>query len=84
LQQAPEYRPVIVAAIEKYAPAALAAVSPPDEQVEIILRRHEDPWKTPRFALDSLAKKLKVIGLKMELPALPTSGAASGKRGALP
>jgi ribonucleoside-diphosphate reductase beta chain len=65
------YAPVIQAAIEKYAPRALAAITPADEQIPHILAMQEDPWATPRFALDSLRKKLKVVGLGMTLPEVP-------------
>ena len=57
--------------IEKYAPIALEAISPAREQVEIMLANGEDPWVTPRYAQESLAKKLKVIGLSMKLPPVP-------------
>lgn len=57
--------------IEKYAPTALEAISPAPEQVGIMLANGEDPWVTPRYAQDSLAKKLKVIGLSMKLPPVP-------------
>lgn len=57
--------------IEKYMPTALEAISPAPEQVGIMLANGEDPWVTPRYAQDSLAKKLKVIGLSMKLPPVP-------------
>lgn len=84
LQTTPEYIPVIVASLEKYAPAALTAVAPAAKDVQMLLDKREDPWKTPRYARDSLAKKLKVIGLNIALPPLPTYEAALGKRGSLP
>jgi len=31
----------------------------------------QDPWVSPRYALDSLRKKVKVIGLSMDLPVVP-------------
>lgn len=65
------YAQTIQAAIEKYAPRALKAITPADEQVARFLEAHEDPWVTPRFALDSLRKKLKVVGLSMALPEVP-------------
>jgi ribonucleoside-diphosphate reductase beta chain len=71
LQRDAEYLPVVAAALEKYAPAALAAVTPPDEIVQAMLAKGEDPWKTPRYAHDSLRKKLRVVGLNIELPTLP-------------
>ncbi len=62
---------VVQAAIEKYAPTALLAITPPDEQITRILEAGEDPWFTPRFAQDSLRKKLKVVGLSMSIPEVP-------------
>ncbi len=62
---------VVQAAIEKYAPTALTAITPAAEQIQNILAMGDDPWVTPRFAQDSLRKKLKVIGLSMPLPEVP-------------
>src|SRR6266496_921942 len=57
--------------IEKYTPTALEGITPAQEQIQIMLANGDDPWMTPRYAQDSLAKKLKVIGLSMKLPPLP-------------
>jgi len=65
------YASVVQATIAKYAPAALAAITPGEEQIQNILGMGEDPWVTPRFAQDSLRKKLKVIGLSMPVPEVP-------------
>lgn len=62
---------VVQASINKYAPVALTALTPSDEYIPNILAQKADPWVTPRYALDSLRKKLKVIGLNMELPNVP-------------
>src|SRR5216684_6585685 len=62
---------VVQAAINKYAPIALTALTPADEYIPNILAMQADPWVTPRYAQDSLRKKLKVIGLSMELPPVP-------------
>src|SRR5438128_65030 len=56
---------VVHDAIEKYAQTAIEAISPAQEQVANILAAGQDPWVTPRYAQDSLRKKLKVIGLEM-------------------
>src|SRR5579859_2663223 len=61
----------IKASIDKYAPVALTALTPADEYIPNILAMQEDPWVTPRYALDSLRKKIKVVGLSMELPVVP-------------
>lgn len=58
-------------ALNKYVPTALEAVSPEQEQIQQILEQGQDPWLTPRYAVESLTKKLKVIGLSMELPVVP-------------
>lgn len=65
------YAQVIQEAIEKYTPRALQAISPAEDQIQRMLDMHEDPWVTPRFAQDSLRKKLKVVGLSMALPEVP-------------
>ncbi len=57
--------------IEKYTPIALEAISPASEQIQAMLTNGEDPWMTPRYAQESLGKKLKVIGLSMKLPPVP-------------
>jgi len=65
------YAKVVQAAVEKYAQTALAAITPEEEQIKNILAMGQDPWATPRFAQDSLRKKLKVVGLSMSLPEVP-------------
>jgi ribonucleoside-diphosphate reductase beta chain len=62
---------VVQAAVNKYAPVALTALTPRDEVIPNILAAQADPWVTPRYAQDSLRKKLKVMGLAMELPTVP-------------
>jgi ribonucleoside-diphosphate reductase beta chain len=61
---------VVQAAIEKYAPISIEAISPAPEQVQRMLANGLDPWMTPRYAVESLTKKLRVIGLDMK-PKLP-------------
>jgi ribonucleoside-diphosphate reductase beta chain len=61
----------VKAAIDTYAPVAFTALTPADEFIPNILAMQADPWVTPRYAQDSLRKKIKVIGLSMELPAVP-------------
>jgi len=58
-------------AIARLAPIALEALSPDPAQVPQILEAGGDPWLTPRYAQESLKKKLKVIGLSMNVPAVP-------------
>jgi ribonucleoside-diphosphate reductase beta chain len=65
------YAKVIQSAIEKYIPRALSAITPDDEQIPRILEQQQDPWVTPRFAVESLRKKLKVVGLSMPIPEIP-------------
>jgi ribonucleoside-diphosphate reductase beta chain len=71
IQRDHAYAKVVQATVEKYAPTALTAITPADEQIQNILSLGEDPWLTPRFAQDSLRKKLKVVGLSMPLPEVP-------------
>src|SRR5438477_192723 len=62
---------VVKAAIDKYAQVAFTALTPADENIPDILAMQQDPWVSPRYALDSLSKKIKVIGLSMDLPVVP-------------
>ena len=62
---------VVKAAIDKYAQVAFTALTPADENIPDILAMQQDPWVSPRYALDSLRKKIKVIGLSMDLPVVP-------------
>ncbi|HEX4716439.1 MAG TPA: ribonucleotide-diphosphate reductase subunit beta, partial [Ktedonobacteraceae bacterium] len=54
IQRDHAYAKVVQATVEKYAPTALTAITPADEQIQNILSMGEDPWLTPRFAQDSL------------------------------
>ncbi len=72
LQQDAAYGEVIRTAIHTYAPAAIDALAPKEADIPDLLIRHEDPWLTQRYGQNSLAKKLKVIGLSMELPVVPS------------
>lgn len=71
IQRDPAHASVVRAAIEKYAPPALAALRPPDDVIPAMFAMQLDPWTTQRYGLESLRKKLKVIGLSMELPGVP-------------
>ncbi len=64
---------VVHDSINRYAPTAIEAISPAPEQVQRMLNNHLDPWVTPRYAVESLAKKLRVIGLSLSLnlPEIP-------------
>jgi ribonucleoside-diphosphate reductase beta chain len=64
---------VVHDALKKYAQTAIEAITPAPEQIKNMLAQGMDPWVTPRYAQDSLRKKLKVIGLEMELPEVPPS-----------
>ncbi len=65
------YAEVVHDALNKYAPTALEAITPAQEAIDSMLGRGEDPWVSPRYAVESLQKKLKVIGLSMPLPTVP-------------
>ena len=58
-------------ALNKYVPTALEAITPAQEQIQQILEQGQDPWLSPRYAVESLTKKLRVICLSMELPVMP-------------
>ena len=64
---------VIDAAIDKYAPIAIRGISPHPDVVQRVLAMGGDPWVSPRYAMDSLTKKLRVIGLRIsaKLPEIP-------------
>ena len=71
IHQDAAYASFVQDAVEKYTPVALEAIAPTPEQVQNILAMGNDPWMTPRYAVESLGKKLKVIGLSMKLPTVP-------------
>ncbi len=54
-------------ALNKYAPVALGAIMPDPSQVPNILASGGDPYVSPRYAQESLQKKLRVIGLSMDV-----------------
>jgi ribonucleoside-diphosphate reductase beta chain len=65
------YANVIHDTINRLTPTALKGISPREEDVPRILEMGQDPWVSPRYAIESLRKKLKVVGLSMELPTVP-------------
>ena len=71
IQQDPSNARIVHDTIEKYTPIALEAISPAPEQIQIMMANGDDPWMTPRYAQESLVKKLKVIGMSMKLPPVP-------------
>ena len=62
---------IVHTTVNKYLPISLQGITPAEQYIPNILEMQQDPWVTPRYALDSLRKKLKVIGLGMELPTVP-------------
>lgn len=68
IQRDNDYARVVQATLQKYAAIALQALAPLQAQIPFMQARGLDPWATPRFAQESLRKKLKVIGLSMKLP----------------
>ncbi len=71
VQKDSSYARVVHDAIEHYAPIAIQSLTPADAFIPNILAMQGDPWITPRYAADSLRKKLKVIGLSMPVPEVP-------------
>src|SRR5215471_5379559 len=65
IQRDAAHAQVVHDTIDKYAPIAFEAIAPAPEQMQTILAMGQDPWVTPRYAQESLGKKLKVMGLSM-------------------
>ncbi len=61
---------VVQNAINTYAPVALDALGPVESLVPFMLERQEDPWEAQRYGLESLEKKLRVIGANTEVPSV--------------
>lgn len=75
IQRDHAYASVVQTAIEKYATTAVQATMPTNLQIAYFQSRNYDPWLAARFAQSSLRKKLKVIGLNMNLPEVPLQAA---------
>jgi ribonucleoside-diphosphate reductase beta chain len=75
LQRDPAYARVVQATVEKYATTAVQATMPTSVQIAYLTSQNLDPWVTPRFAQESLRKKLKVVGLNMNVPDVPLQAA---------
>ena len=61
----------VYTAVNKYAPIAIDSLTPVAEGIQMMLEQKMDPWQTPRYGAESLRKKLKVIGISMEIPSVP-------------
>ncbi len=73
IHQNSDYAKVVQDSINKYAPTAIEGISPDADTVKRILEMGGDPWVSPRYAMESLTKKLKVIGIRIgsSLPTIP-------------
>jgi len=71
IQRDAVYAQVVANTVNKYAPTAIDAISASAEDIPRIIAMGQDPWRGPRYAQDSLRKKLKGVGLDMELPLAP-------------
>jgi ribonucleoside-diphosphate reductase beta chain len=71
IQQDAAHTGQMQAALAGFAPQAIQALMPREEMIADMLALGEDPWRRARYARQSLQKKLKVIGLGMELAAIP-------------
>lgn len=71
IQRDSENAKAVFNAVNKYATLSIEAISPAPEQISYMLANQQDPWRSPRYGVESLAKKLKVIGLSMEIPSVP-------------
>jgi ribonucleoside-diphosphate reductase beta chain len=67
----PKYAQIVYKTISRHIANAFQSVALPEDRIEALLAEKEDPWETPRYARRSLEKKLRVIGLNIELPELP-------------
>lgn len=68
IQHDQRYASVIQTSIEKYAPSALRAASPTNALFAKLQVQGINTLNSTQFARESLRKKLKVIGLNMQLP----------------
>jgi ribonucleoside-diphosphate reductase beta chain len=75
IQQDPAYAAVVHRALATYAPLALDALAPTEGGAVGELDPEEDPWQPQRYGYRSLSKKLKVIGLTVDLSAFVAPGA---------
>ncbi|HEU5376090.1 MAG TPA: ribonucleotide-diphosphate reductase subunit beta [Ktedonobacteraceae bacterium] len=73
LQRDPSCARVVRDALSHYAPIALEGLTPAAEMIQRMQAEGDDPWKAFRYGRTSLGKKLKVIGLEVALPEVPTS-----------
>jgi ribonucleoside-diphosphate reductase beta chain len=71
-QRDPAFAAIVRDAIDHYAPIAVEALTPTDEMMQQMLAEGDDPWKALRYGHTSLTKKLKVIGLDVKLPPIPS------------
>jgi ribonucleotide reductase beta subunit family protein with ferritin-like domain len=71
IQRDHTYARVVQATIEKYATAGVQATMPTNLMMTYFQSHNYDPWLPARYAQGSLRKKLKVIGLNMDLPEIP-------------
>src|SRR5215467_2950154 len=71
IQRNGAYARVVANTVNKYAPTAVDAISPTNDDVPRIIAMGQDPWRGPRYAQDSLRKKLKVIVLDIKMPRPP-------------
>jgi ribonucleoside-diphosphate reductase beta chain len=62
-----KYASVVANVINMYGPGAIMGLIGSDEEVQLALANGRDPWETARYGANSLRKKLKVIGLEMNL-----------------
>lgn len=64
-----EYARTVYNTLHRYVPTAFAAVAPGKE----LVAQQDDPWETMRYARQSLEKKLRVMGLSIDLPPVPAT-----------
>ncbi len=69
-QQDARYGRLVEAVVRRHAPMVWEALSPAPEMIPTILANGGNPHETSEFAFNSLRKKLRVMGLSPDLPAV--------------
>jgi hypothetical protein len=69
-QQEARYGRLVEEVVRRHAPMVWEALGPPASVIPMILAEGGNPHETQEFAFHSLRKKLRVMGLSTDLPAV--------------
>ncbi|HEY7356784.1 MAG TPA: hypothetical protein VH590_09970, partial [Ktedonobacterales bacterium] len=69
-QQDARYGRLVEAVVRRHAPLVWEALGPIPSMIPMILEQGGNPYETQEFAFHSLRKKLRVMGLSTDLPAV--------------